>query len=315
MMQEKPTLRQIGNACANVLGLLAQDGISFGLRVFRAGSGARILFAASDVTQSVRAGALAVSLCQGGLAMADACEDALGDRPLSFVRSKTDFPRLATLTLQSARAFQGVMLSGPIKLHLDRTDEIDYDSDPESGSFSAVVQADEIPDDTWTVSLSDAAHCRPEQLSLLVAPQERLLGAAQIAGRMNENVIFTMERSLGLDANVVSSVEGYAPVCPPGAKSKDGTPLLPDDFLHYGAFSRLTLAEDATVDPQKLADDLAFCSTDIFGTLFFDLLKEAGGDFFKIPNLLHINKLAAVEVADPVSGKTFRSGLLRPDLL
>ncbi len=314
-MQDMPTLKQIGTACAGIFGALAQDGARFGLRVFHAGCGAQVLFAESDTPGSVRAGALAASLCQGGLATASAYEDTFGGQTLPFVRSKTDSPRLATLTLQSACEFRGAMLSGPMKLHLAETDEIRYDSGSESGSYSAVVQANEIPDDAWMVSLSQAARCRPEQLALLVAPQESMTGAAQIAGRMNENMIFTMERSLGLDANMVSAIEGYAPVCPPGAKSKNGTRLLPDDFLHYGAFSRLTLARGTDINPQKLANDLAFSSTDIFGALFSDLLEEAGGDFFKIPNLLHINKLAVVEVADPQSGKTYHSGSFRPDLL
>ena len=66
---------------------------------------------------------------------------------------------------------------------------------------------------------------------------------------------------------------------------------------------------------QKLADELAFRSLSIFGTLFIDLLDQAGGNFFKIPNLLHINKLALAEVYDPESGRTCRAGELRPDLL
>jgi methenyltetrahydromethanopterin cyclohydrolase len=314
-MQKKPSLNQIGNACAALLGALARNGARFGLRVLRAACGARVLFAESDTPESVRAGALAAALCQGGLAKVSVYEDIFGNQTLPFARSRTDSPRLATLTLQSACAFQGAMLSGPVKLHLAQSDKIEYDADPASGSYSAVVQADDIPSDRWMISLAEAAHCRPEKLTLLVAPETGMIGAAQIAGRMNENIVFTMERSLGLDSNIVASIEGYAPVCPPGTKLKNGTTLLPDDFLHYGAFSRLALAKDATVEPQKLADDLTFASTDIFGTLFSDLLQQADGDFFKIPNLLHINKLAVVEVFDIGSATSYRSGSFRPDLL
>jgi len=314
-MRQKPTLGEIGSNCSAILDALQQDRARFGLRAFRADCGAEILLAESDAPESAQAGALAAALCQGGLAEASEYEDAFGGQMLPFIRAKTDFPRLATLTLQSAVEFHSVMLSGPVKLHLEQTDEIEYDADPANGSLSAVVQADNIPEDAWMVSLADAVCCSPEQLTLLVAPQKRLLGAAQISGRMNENMIFTMERSLGLDSNAVASIEGYAPVCLPGKKTKEGKPLLPDDFLHYGAFSRLTLAQSAGIDPQALANDLAFTSTDIFGALFFDLLKKADGDFFKIPNLLHINKLAIVEVFDPDSGKTFRAGSLQPNIL
>lgn len=314
-MQIKLSLNQIGNACTKLLDTLVQNSTQFGLRVSQADCGARVLFAKSDTSESVHAGALTASLCQGGLATVSTYADTFGNQTLTFIRSKTDLPRLATLTLQSACAFQSVMLSGPIKLHLDQSGEIEYNADPTNGSYSAVVQSDAIPSDAWIVSLADAAHCRPEQITLLVAPEKSRIGATQIAGRMNENMIFTMERSLGLDSNIVTSIEGYSPVCPPEARQKSGTALLPDDFLHYGAFSRLVLAKDATVNPQKLADDLAFVSTDIFGTLFSDLLQQAGGDFFKIPNLLHINKLAVVEVVDSDSEKAYRSGSFRPDLI
>ena len=314
-MQKKPSLNQIGNACTKLLDTLVQNSTRFGLRISLADCGARVLFAESDTPESIHAGALAASLCQGGLATLSAYEDTFGSQTLPFVHSKTNLPRLATLTLQSACAFHGVMLSGPVKLHLDQSNEIEYNTDPANGSYSAIVQSNAIPSESWMVLLADAMRCHPELITLFVAPETSMIGAAQIAGRMNENMIFTMERSLGLDSNIVAYIEGYAPVCPPGAKQKNGTALLPDDFLHYGAFSRLVLAKGATVDPQKLADDLAFVSTDIFGMLFSDLLQKAGGDFFQIPNLLHINKLAIVEVVDSDNGSSYRSGLFRSDLL
>lgn len=314
-MQKKLSLNQIGNACASLLDSLAQNAVHFGLCIRRADCGARVFFAESNVPESVRAGALVAALCQGGLAVVSVYEDTVGNQALPFIHSETGVARLATLTLQSACAFHGVMISGPIKLHLNQSNEIEYDSDLQTGSYSAVVQADVVPNEEWIVSLAKAAHCHPEQITLVVAPETSMVGAAQIAGRMNENIIFTMERSLGLDSNIVASIEGYSPVCPPGGKSASGKMLTPDDFLHYGAYARVSLAKGVAVDYQKLADDLVFASTDIFGTLFSDLLRKAGGDFFKIPNLLHINKLAIVEVVDSDSEKSYRSGSFRPDLL
>jgi methenyltetrahydromethanopterin cyclohydrolase len=314
-MQIKPSLNQIGDACASLLDSMAQNAVHFGLRIRRADCGTRVFFAESNAPESVRAGALVAALCQGGLAAVGAYEDTVGDQALPFIHSETGVARLATLTLQSACDFHGVMLSGPIKLHLDQSNEIEYDSDPQTGSYSAVVQADAAPNENWIVSLAKAAHCRPEQITLFVAPEASMIGATQIAGRMNENIIFTMERSLGLDSNIVAFIEGYSPICPPGGKSESGQMLTPDDFLHYGAYARVSLAKGVAVDCQKLADDLAFASTDIFGTLFSDLLRKAGGDFFKIPNLLHINKLAVVEVFDSDSETSYRSGSFRYDLL
>mgnify|MGYP000862990580 FL=1 len=314
-MLETMPLSKVGSYCSAIIKTLSSGKDVFGLTYSRSACGAEVLFADRDGVGTSSGGALAAALCQGGLADVSDYTAEFGGKTLPFVRSKTSFPRLATLTLQSADCFEGVMLSGPIKLHLDSSPDVDYNDDPSSGSFSLLVQADSVPSDDWMISLARRAGCKPEQLTLLVAPQTSLLGAAQIAGRMNENMIFTMERSLGLDAQSVASIEGYAPVCPPGAKTKRKKILLPDDYLHYGAFSHLTARSGSGIDPQKLAGDLAFCSLSIFGSLFIDLLDQAGGDFFKIPNLLHINKLALVEVYDPESGRTCRAGELRPDLL
>ncbi|MEN6419392.1 MAG: methenyltetrahydromethanopterin cyclohydrolase [Clostridiaceae bacterium] len=314
-MLETMPLSKVGSYCSAIIKTLSSGKDVFGLTYSRSACGAEVLFADRDGVGASSGGALAAALCQGGLADVSDYTAEFGGKTLPFVRSKTSFPRLATLTLQSADCFEGVMLSGPIKLHLDSSSDVTYNDDPSCGSYSLLVQADFVPSDDWMISLARRAGCKPEQLTLLVAPQSRLLGAAQIAGRMNENMIFTMERSLGLDPACVASIEGYAPVCPPGAKTKRKKLLLPDDYLHYGAFSRLTLRPDSGIDAQKLADELAFRSLSIFGTLFIDLLDQAGGNFFKIPNLLHINKLALVEVLDPESGRTCRAGELRPDLL
>ncbi len=308
-------LSEIGAACAAILQELASNADRFGLAVSRSGNGARILIADRDTEESAQAGAITATLCQGGLAQSEAYSGEFGGKKLVFIRTRTEHPRLATLTMQSAREFEGVMLSGPVKLHLERSDEVSYDEDPSNGTFCAIVQANAVPGDHWIAALAEKAGCSPDQLTLIVAPQERVLGAAQIAGRMNENMILTMERSLGLPGAQVSAIEGYSPICPAGAATARGALLQPDDYLHYGAFSRLTLRPDSGIDAKWLADNLAFSSLPIFGGLFIDLLDAAGGDFFQIPNLLHINKLAVVEVFDSSNGETYRAGVLRPDCL
>lgn len=314
-MSVQTPLSQIGTSCSVLLRTLESARDMFGVSKSIAPCGAKILLASRDTPASASAGALVAALCQGGLAEVSESDGEFGGQRLPLVHAKTDSPRLATLTLQSARSFEGVMLSGPIKLYLEQSGEVAYAPDPSRGSLCAVIQAENAPDDAWIVRLADAAGCEPGALTLVVAPQERMLGAAQIAGRMNENMIFTMERSLGLDVSSVASIEGDAPVCPPGAKTKRGKILLPDDFLHYGATAKLTLAPGSGLDAESLARDLAFSSLSVFGGLFIDLLEQAGGDFFKIPDIEHINKLAVVEVFDPDGGQTFRAGELRPDLL
>ena len=46
-----------------------------------------------------------------------------------------------------------------------------------------------------------------------------------------------------------------------------------------------------------------------------DLLEAAGGDFFKIPNISDINRLAKVTVNDLREGRLYHAGEKRPDLI
>ena len=51
------------------------------------------------------------------------------------------------------------------------------------------------------------------------------------------------------------------------------------------------------------------------GVLFADLLEKAGGDFFRIPNIRHINRLAEITVTDRASGAVCRAGRMHPEIL
>ncbi|MPN41739.1 hypothetical protein SDC9_189294 [bioreactor metagenome] len=64
-----------------------------------------------------------------------------------------------------------------------------------------------------------------------------------------------------------------------------------------------------------MAQGLCFRSAPAYGALFADLLEQAGGDFFKIPDMAHINKLAAVTVNEPASGRVFCAGAPEPERL
>ena len=310
-MMEFP-LQSIERRCGEILSGLQGSSEMYGVKVTTAACGAVLIDAGKDVPGSYAAGALITELCQGGLARASVRTEKLGPLCLPFISVESFSPRLANLVLQSACPFEGQMISGPVKLCLENGVKPDEASSP---VFTAVIQGDAMPDDAWIRSLAEAAGCRSEALDLILVPQQSAAGGTQISGRMNENAVFTMERSLGIDASCVKHILGVCPIGPYGPPAHGKKLLLPDDYIHYAARACLTVDAPEGTDIQKLAFDLAFESTDIFGKLFVQLLEEADWDFFRIPNVLHINKLAEITVMDVRSGVTACAGRTREDLL
>jgi len=305
-------LRSIESRCRGILNDLTSLKDMYGLSLTAAPSGAVLIDAGKDAPGSYSAGALITELCQGGLAKASIRPEKLGPCDLPYISVETFFPQTANLFLQQACSFEGQMISGPVKLCLENGVRPE---DTSSAVFTAVIQGDQMPDDTWIRSLAAAAGCQPDSLTLVLVPQQSAAGGTQISGRMNENAVFTMERSLGIDTSIIRHILGTCPIGPFGPPAEGKKLLLPDDYIHYAASACLVVEAPDGMDIQKLARDLTFESTDICGKLFIDLLEEADWDFFKIPNVLHINKLSEITVADVRSGKTACAGKKRISLL
>lgn len=298
--------------CAKILSDLNDNASAYGIEVSSMPCGAVLIDAGVNTVGSYAVGALVTELCQGGLASASIRPEKLGKLLLPHIYVETYIPRAANLVLQSARPFEGEMISGPIKMFLEGEAP---DVDKCSAALTAVLQCDKFPTDEWTVSLAKAAGCAPEQITLVAVPQGSAAGSTQIAGRMNENMLFTMENSLGYDSSMVRHILGYCPIGPYGPAPEGKHLLLPDDYLHYASGACLTIEAPEGLDVQKLADELAFNSLSIYGKLFYELLEQAGWDFFKIPDVMHINKLAEVTICDIRSGKTAVAGCKDTEIL
>ena len=299
----------IESGCRRILSDLTERAQAYGIECLSLPCGASVLDAGVNTIGSYQAGARVTELCQGGLAQASVDVRAMGPVLLPHITVESFYPRTANLLLQSAMEFNGEMISGPIKMFLNK-EEIGETPDPSlcPSAFAAVLQSDRLPDNDWARSLAEAAGCAPEDLVLVCVPQGSAAGSTQIAGRMNENILFTMERSLGVHSSIVRHIVGHSPIGPYGPAPEGKRLLLPDDYLHYASGAYLTVEAPQEVDVEKLANDLTFRSLSIYGKLFCELLEEADWDFFKIPDVMHINKLAEVTISDVKSGQFANAG-------
>lgn len=311
------TLSQMDKRCESLVEFLWKHRDDYGLNFIKLHSGAQIIDAGVSTPGSLEAGRFLIELSHGGLCTTSLDLTDIESIVLPQITVQSFFPTLSTYGLQACCDFEGVMVSGPIRLILESrlTDELHIDSDAPSACGIAIVQSDDFPSETWVKSLADCCGLRPQELTLLVAPTSSAAGTTQIAGRMNENVIFSLEKSIGFDSTKVKQLVGSSPIAPLSKNLLSFDRPFPDDLLHYAAKAFLVLDADPEDDVQKLAEALCFRSTSIYGKFFGDVLEEVNGVFMDIPDLLHINKISQVTINDLNTGLLYNAGQQETGLL
>jgi methenyltetrahydromethanopterin cyclohydrolase len=236
--------------------------------------------------------------------------------PLAELLCDSWRPPLSTYGLQVSFALADVdaaiRISGPVRAAIDGAFERPA---RRAGGIApwgvAVVESDRLPDEAVVASIARRAGMRSRDLTLLVVPSVSLAGVAQIAGRLNECVLFTLAQSLGLDPEAVVGIVGAVPLAPCGREA----PVAQDDMIHYAG--RVAMVVDAPADwnLQAVADGLVFRSSAAYGRLFSELLAEAGGVFEAIPGLSDLNKVARITLVDRRSGRTATAGAVNRTIL
>ena len=291
---------------------LAQDACVLGLDVSHLKNGATVIDCGVNVPGSLEAGRRIAEISQGGMASARIGTADIAGIALPSLTVDSWLPKLSAYGLQVSVALSeidpSIRISGPI---LARFAEGHFDIDRENLSSAAwgiaVVEADQLPSPDIVDALAHRSNLSASELTLLVVPTRSIAGVTQIAGRINESVVFTMEESLGIDCSCVSQIFGTVPIAL-SSNANTLSPITPDDFIHYMGRVSLTIDHDGTMDLSQLATQLTFRSTPIYGKLFTELLSAAGGVFEAIPGLIDLNKVAQITVIDQHSGAAFTAG-------
>ena len=304
------TLSRVEQRCSSLLAKLQEYCEDYGLSIFKLDCGALVIDAGVEARGSFEAGRLITELCHGGLCTTSISLTDIDGIVLPQITVQSFYPTFSAYGLQTACEINGKLISGPIRLRLENNSFIKQDITYEQASSCgiAVVQSDDLPTEAWVKSLADQSLCEPSVLTLIVAPAQSAAGAAQIAGRINENIIFTLEKSIGYDSNKVKQLLGSSPIAPLSQDQQGFWRAFPDDFLHYAGQAFLVLDAEPGENVQELAEALCFYSTPIYGRFFGDILEEVDGVFMNIPGLIHINKVAQVTINDINTGTIYSAG-------
>lgn len=277
--------------------------------------GATVIDCGVTAQGGLEAGVLFSKICLGGLADVKLTwQDFEGLRWMA-AEVTTDHPIRACMASQYAgwpikcgeRVWMG---SGPAcavvsKGSLFRT--LGY-KDP-SDIVILCLECSKLPSDDVLLTVLEECQCAPENLFVLVAPTTSLVGTVQVAARALETGIFKLRR-LGYDLGNLVSGFGVCPVSPVAGDTISGLGRT-NDAISYGA-SVLLQVRDTDEAIHTAVKKTPSCVSPGYGLAYMD--GEQGHDNFFNRGPEQFNP-AVLSMNNLNSGRTFTSGLLRPDIL
>ena len=293
------------------------DAERLGIAVHTLANGTRVLDCGINGASGLEAGRLFAEVCMGGLGTLSFNSISLDGWWLPALVVHTAHPVEACLASQYA----GWMLkhndyfamgSGParavIRAETKLYDELNYTEQSDVAVLTLETRA--LPTAEVAAYVAERAHVQPDALTLLVAPTASTAGSVQIAARVVETALHKLH-TLGFDIHKVISGFGTCPL-PPIAKSDARAIGRTNDAVLYAGQVHLTLrAEDAEL--KALVSQIPASTSKDYGKPFYDTLKAAEFDFYKIDPMLF--SPAEIFLNNITSGNTFQAGQINVDVL
>jgi len=261
------------------------------------------------------AGVLFANICLGGLAQVALRWADFGGLRWPAVEVVTDHPVRACLASQYAGWFvkkekYTAMGSGPARAVV-RSEELFAQLGYADSADVAVLclEGRKLPTEEAVDWIVEKCCCPPEKVFILIAPTASAAGSVQIAARSVETGLHKL-MELDYDLSLIESGWGIAPV-PPVAENDLVALGRTNDAILYGTTVHYTL-DDEDERLQSLVGRVPSSSSKDYG-IGFQELYERYGNFYDIDPMLF--SPAEVWLSNKRSGRSFRSGGIRADLL
>jgi len=295
---------------------LAEPGAALGVEVSHLANGARLVDAGVAVPGSIEAGRLYAECCMGGLGRVEVAAAPLGGPTILEARVTVDHPLYACMASQYAgwriqvKPFFA-MGSGPAR-SLAAAEPLFEKLPLKSRSDRTVLLLETTALPGAEVADHVAARCglSPDRLTLIAASTGSLAGCTQIAARSVETALHKL-LELGFDLTTIVSGAGTCPIAP-GVPDPLRAIGRTNDAVLYGArVSLWTRTSDEAIE--RVIDRVPSSSSQDYGTPFYDLFKERGGDFYAIDPLLF--SPAQVTLLNATTGRAFSRGAVDESML
>jgi len=290
-----------------------------GCRHFRLESGAHIIDMGVEQKGSFEAGCLFAEITMADLATCRLRSHVLpGDISVMAVEVYTAEPILACLCSQiggyplSSGDFAAIG-SGPgrAKAALDIDHSFHY-TDYRDTSDEVVfgIQANHFPDEGMVSQVVRDCRVVPENVYFLAHKTSSIVASIQVAARILEQTINKMVKK-GFDLGTLEYARGFCPVAPVDLNPEAAMGKINDSLLYGGRSEFWVKWEDHKIE--EILPALVTESSRDYGRLFRELFIEAGRDFYKMD--LDIHSPASVQIVNMNSGRMFKAGTVREDLI
>jgi methenyltetrahydromethanopterin cyclohydrolase len=295
---------------------LVERATEFRVVVERGEGGARLIDCGADAPGGLQAGVALAEVCMAGMGRVELVPGNSAIWPGPAVAVTTDQPVAACMASQYAgwqiagnKYF--AMGSGPMRAARGKESLFDKIGYRERASHViGVLETGKLPPAEVCVHVAEECGVEIEDLTMLIAPTASIAGTIQVVARTIETSLHKMHE-LGFDITRVTSGFGVAPLPPIAADDLAGIGRTNDAVLYGGEVTLWVRGEDAILP--VIGTQIPSSSSADHGQPFGVLFERYGRDFYKIDPLLF--SPAAVTLISLESGRSYRYGELRPDVL
>lgn len=172
------------------------------------------------------------------------------------------------------------------------------------------VQANHLPDDRMTAQVVADCRVAPDHVYFLAHKTSSVVAAVQVSARILEQTINKMMKK-GYDLNTLEHARGLCIVAPVDEDPEAAMGKINDCLLYGGRSEFWVHGDDETI--KAVLPKLVTESSRDYGRLFRDLFVEANRDFYQMD--LDIHSPAAVQIVNMKTGRMFKAGRIREDLI
>jgi methenyltetrahydromethanopterin cyclohydrolase len=298
---------------------LIEHAEQLGCRHFRLESGAHIIDMGVEQKGGFEAGRLFAEITMADLATCHLTNHVLpGDISVLAVEMYTAEPLLACLCSQiggyplSSGDFAAIG-SGPGRakaaLDIDHSFHFtDYRDNSDEVVFG--IQANHFPDEGMVRQVERDCRVVPENIYFLAHKTSSIVASIQVSARILEQTVNKMIKK-GFDLSTLEYARGFCLVAPLDLDPEAAMGKINDSLLYGGQSEFWVKWDDHKI--QEILPKLVTESSKDYGRLFRELFIDAGRDFYKMD--LDIHSPASVQIVNMNSGKMFKAGRLREDLI
>ena len=262
---------------------------------------------------------------EAGLLLARACLGGLADVTLIWadyegyrwpsVSVATDHPVRACMASQYAgwpikcggKLYMGsgpacaVVCRGSLFRELEYKDETDV--------IVLCLECPRLPDEDVVRLVAGECGCSPERLYILAAPTASVAGTVQVAARALETALFKLRR-LKYDLGKIVSGMAVCPVSPVAGSTKHALGRT-NDAISYGAVAQIHVRDEDDA-LRKIVPLVPSCAAPEYGKSYVDIKTERNNFFNLSPEQFNP---AVIEMCNLSTGRVFRAGAIRADIL